>query len=50
MNMVVRSDEGAVCLLVDEIGDVVEVPHDSLEKAPGNVSRHFLEVIQGVSA
>ena len=28
MNMVVRTEEGAVSLLVDEIGDVVEVDAD----------------------
>ena len=30
MNVVVRSNEGAVSLLVDEIGDVVEVEDSSL--------------------
>jgi purine-binding chemotaxis protein CheW len=31
MNMVVRSDDGAVSLLVDEIGDVLDVEADSYE-------------------
>ncbi len=34
MNVVVRSDDGAVSLLVDEIGDVVEV-----EEAPSSARR-----------
>src|ERR1700757_2458365 len=36
MNVVVRTDEGAVSLLVDEIGDVLEVPEDGFEPPPGN--------------
>jgi len=34
MNVVVRSDDGAVSFLVDEIGDVVEVDDSSFEPAP----------------
>jgi purine-binding chemotaxis protein CheW len=34
MNVVVRSEDGAVSLLVDEIGDVVEVEETTLGKAP----------------
>src|ERR1700739_3033391 len=34
MNVVVRSEDGAVSLLVDEIGDVVEVNEDSFEPPP----------------
>jgi purine-binding chemotaxis protein CheW len=41
MNIVVRTDEGAVSLLVDEIGDVVEVSEDSFERPP--------ETLQGVA-
>jgi len=32
MNVVVRSDDGAVSLLVDEIGDVVEVDDSTFER------------------
>jgi purine-binding chemotaxis protein CheW len=39
MNVVVRSEDGAVSLLVDEIGDVVEVDEDQLRTAPGNLAR-----------
>jgi purine-binding chemotaxis protein CheW len=48
MNMVVRSDDGAVSLLVDEIGDVVEVTADTYEPTPDNLPREQRELIQGV--
>ncbi len=48
MNMVVRSDDGAVSLLVDEIGDVVEVTRDSYEPAPDNLPKEQRELIEGV--
>lgn len=48
MNMVVRSEEGAVSLLVDEIGDVLQVPTDSYEPPPDNVPREQREIIDGV--
>jgi purine-binding chemotaxis protein CheW len=34
MNVVVRTGDDAVSLLVDEIGDVIEVPTDAFEKPP----------------
>jgi purine-binding chemotaxis protein CheW len=34
MNVVVRTGDDAVSLLVDEIGDVIEVPEDMFEKPP----------------
>ena len=48
MNMVIRSDDGAVSLLVDEIGDVVEVGSDSYEPVPDNVPRSQRELILAV--
>ena len=33
-NVVVRSDDGAISLLVDEIGDVLELPESSFERPP----------------
>ncbi len=38
MNVVVRTEEGAVSLLVDEIGDVVEVSPATFETAPETLS------------
>ena len=48
MNMVVRSDDGAVSLLVDEIGDVLEVRRDDFESAPDSMPAGQREMIEGV--
>ena len=48
MNVVIRSAEGAVSLLVDEIGDVVEVTEDSFERPPETLRGKVREVILGV--
>ncbi|NUP97607.1 MAG: chemotaxis protein CheW [Planctomycetaceae bacterium] len=48
MNVVLRTDEGAVSLLVDEIGDVVEVDAAALERPPENLSGLGRELIQHV--
>lgn len=47
MNVVIRSDEGAVSLLVDAIGDVIEVPHDSFENPPDTLRGATRELIGG---
>lgn len=48
MSMVVRSADGAVSLLVDEIGDVLEVEPESFERPPENLEGAARELIQGV--
>jgi purine-binding chemotaxis protein CheW len=48
MNVVVRTDEGAVSLLVDEIGDVLEVEERSFERAPETINGVARELIRGV--
>jgi purine-binding chemotaxis protein CheW len=48
LNMVVRSEDGVVSLLVDEIGDVLEVKSDSFEMPPDNVSGVARDLVQGV--
>jgi len=49
MNTVVRSKEGAaVSLLVDEIGDVVEVDPETFEPVPDNVDSAARDLLQGV--
>lgn len=48
MNVVVRSDDGAVSLLVDEIGDVVEVDERSFEAAPETLTGRARDLIEGV--
>lgn len=48
MNVVVRSDDGAVSLLVDEIGDVVEIQDDIYERPPETLRGVTRELVQGV--
>jgi purine-binding chemotaxis protein CheW len=48
MNMVVRSEEGAVSLLVDEIGDVIEVSESCYEAPPVNMSPAQRALVNGV--
>jgi purine-binding chemotaxis protein CheW len=48
MNMVVRSDDGAVSLLVDEIGDVLEVDDTAFEAAPENVDARIRDLTTGM--
>jgi purine-binding chemotaxis protein CheW len=48
MNVVVRSEDGAVSLLVDEIGDVVEVDDTTFERPPETLRGTVREVITGV--
>lgn len=47
MNVVVRTDDGAVSLLVDEIGDVVEVQADQFEPPPDTLQASAREMIRG---
>ncbi len=48
MNVVVRSDDGAVSLLVDEIGDVVEVEESTFERPPETLRGTVRTMITGV--
>lgn len=48
MNVVVRTDDGAVSLLVDEIGDVVEVSEEQFEQPPETMVGVARELIRGV--
>src|SRR5579863_3523508 len=48
MNMVVRTEDGAVSLLVDEIGDVLDVDVNSYERPPENLdpaARDFIRCV-----
>ena len=47
MNVVLRTDEGAVSLLVDEIGDVVEVEEEAFERPPETLTGMARELIDG---
>jgi purine-binding chemotaxis protein CheW len=48
MNVVVRTDEGAVSLLVDEIGDVMETEEATYEVPPETIDPAARELIHGV--
>ena len=47
MNVVVRSEEGAVSLLVDEIGDVQEVEPTLFEPPPPTLEGPARQLIRG---
>ncbi len=48
MNVVVRTEDGAVSLLVDEIGDVLDCPGELCEAPPDNMPPAQRELIDGV--
>lgn len=48
MNVVIRTDEGVVSLLVDEIGDVIEVGDDDFEPSPSTLPASTRDLIVGV--
>ena len=48
MNMVIRTEDGAVSLLVDEIGDVLDVDAATYERPPDNLDASARELIRGV--
>lgn len=47
MNVVIRNDDGAVSLLVDEIGDVIEVEAAAWEPRPDTVRGESRDLITG---
>ena len=48
MSVVVRTNQGTVSLLVDEIGDVLEVTNEALERPPETLQGVAREVIERV--
>lgn len=47
MNVVLKGDDGAISLLVDEIGDVLEVEEQSFEPPPENLTGATRALIRG---
>ena len=47
VNVVVRTDDGAVSLLVDEIGDVLDVPEGAFERPPETLTGPARDLIRG---
>ena len=48
MNVVVRTEDGAVSLLVDEIGDVVEISEEAFERPPETLKGEARDLVHGV--
>ena len=48
MNVVIRTDDGAVSLLVDEIGDVLEVDESTYERPPETLHGVARQLVRGV--
>jgi len=48
MNIVVRTSDGAVSLMVDEIGDVLQLDQSAYERPPENLDGVARELIRGV--
>lgn len=48
MNVIVTTEENAVSLLVDEIGDVVEVDDEAWERPPRTLPANLREVVSGI--
>ena len=48
MNMIVRAEDGAVSLLVDEIGDVIHVSAASYEPVPETMAGNLKQLVAGV--
>lgn len=48
MNVVVRTEDGPVSMLVDEIGDVMEVDEDNFETPPETLRESLRDMVLGV--
>jgi purine-binding chemotaxis protein CheW len=48
MNMIVRAEDGAVSLLVDEIGDVIHVSAAAYEHVPETMASNLKQLVAGV--
>lgn len=48
MNIIIGAEDGAISLLVDSIGDVLEVPAASYAPVPDNVPARQRDMIEGV--
>jgi purine-binding chemotaxis protein CheW len=47
-NIIIRSEGGGVSLLVDDIGDVLDVPVETFAPVPENMPAERKELIEGV--
>lgn len=47
VNVIVRTDDGAVSLLVDDIGDVLDVPDSEIVEAPETLAPALRALVEG---
>lgn len=48
MNVVVRTDDGLVSLIVDDIGDVIDLDPGNIEQPPDNLAPEAGEIIESI--
>jgi len=48
VNVVVQSAEGLVCLAVDDVGDVIDVLPDVMERPPDTLRPSVRELVRGI--
>lgn len=48
VNVVVDAAEGPVCITVDDVGDVILVPADSVERPPETLRPGVRELVRGI--
>ncbi|MEN0064298.1 MAG: chemotaxis protein CheW [Myxococcota bacterium] len=48
MNVVIRLEEGLISIIVDDIGDVIEVDENSFEPPPPTLPTHLRHVVDSV--
>jgi purine-binding chemotaxis protein CheW len=48
MNVVVRTDDGAISLLVDQIGDVLQLDESDCEPAPETIPAKIRDLLAGI--
>ncbi|MBL9201901.1 MAG: chemotaxis protein CheW [Opitutaceae bacterium] len=48
MNVVARTDDGGVSLLVDEIGDVIEIQDEAFEQPPETLKGVARDLVDGI--
>jgi len=48
VTVVVRGADGPVCLVVDDVGDVVEIDPDAMERAPETLRPAVRETVRGI--
>jgi purine-binding chemotaxis protein CheW len=48
MNVILRTEDGAVSLLVDDIGDVIDVDAETIERVPASITGATRLMVTGV--